>query len=397
MVKAVRKQKIKTKTKIKSKPKIKAKTKVKAKAKTKKKIIKKIIVKRKIKKVVTKKRKILKKEEQLTKLKKHSNNPIIKPSYYQWESKATFNPSAFEANGKVYILYRAVGDNDLSVLGYASSYDGLNIEDRPTYAVYQRKNEIENFGLSIDYISGGGGNGGCEDPRLTRIGDTIYMLYTAFDGWSSVRIALTSIKLDDFKKKKWNWEKPILLSPPGEIQKSWVLFPEKINGKFAILHSISPQILIDYIDDWNDFRNNKFIESISHEDRERNVLETGIRGVGPSPIKTKLGWLVLYHAIEKNDPGRYKLFALVLDYKNPKNVIYRSAYPILEPEKAYENEGLKWGVIYSCGAVVKDGTLFVYYGGSDQFVCVASIELDKLLDSLKREKKVTLKNNKILK
>ena len=72
-------------------------------------------------------------------------------------------------------------------------------------------------------------------------------MYTAFDGWGSVRIALTSIGLTDFLKKDWQWKKPTLISPPGEIHKNWVLFPEKINGKFAILHSISPDILIDIL------------------------------------------------------------------------------------------------------------------------------------------------------
>jgi hypothetical protein len=49
------------------------------------------------------------------------------------------------------------------------------------------------------------------------------MLYTAFDGWSSVRIALTSISLEDFRKHRWDkWEHPVLISPPGEINKNWV-------------------------------------------------------------------------------------------------------------------------------------------------------------------------------
>src|SRR3989338_7669477 len=65
-------------------------------------------------------------------LKRSAYNPIIEPRLYPWESKATFNPSAFEANGKVNLVYRAIGDDDSSVLGYAGSYDGYTIIERPT-------------------------------------------------------------------------------------------------------------------------------------------------------------------------------------------------------------------------------------------------------------------------
>ena len=352
----------------------------------------KVKIKSKPKKVVLKKR--ISKNLPV-KLERNINNPIIKPSFYPWESKATFNPSAFESNGKIHIVYRAIGEDDSSVIGYASSYDGLNIEERPTHSIYQRFHQVVKIGEPIDYISGGGWGGGCEDPRLTLLEDTVYMLYTAFDGWGSVRIAMTSIKLEDFKKKKWNWEKPVTISPPGEINKNWVLFPEKINGKFAILHSISPEVMIEFVDNLNYFNGKNFIYSINQSDTRWQLREKGIRGVGPSPIKTKLGWLVLYHAIEDNDPNRYKLFAMILDKNDPTKILYRSKKPILEPDAYYENEGYKSGVIYSCGAVIKDGTFFVYYGGADMVTCVASIELDELLESLKKDKFVKLRNNKL--
>ncbi len=335
------------------------------------------------------KKKVKTKKKASVRLAKSPNNPIISPSYYSWETRATFNPAAIESNGKIHLLYRAIGEDDSSVLGYASSYDGLHIEDRPTYSVYKRyRNYIEKGNRSIDYISGGGWSGGCEDPRLSLIDDTLYMLYTAFDGWGSVRIALTSIKFKDFKKKKWNWEKPVLISSPGEMNKNWVLFPEKINGKYSILHGISDGILIDYFDDLKELDGSKFIRSISHEDREEAIRKTGIRSVGPTPIKTKLGWLILYHISED---GKYKIKAMILNEKNPTEVLYRSESPILEPEEDYENNGIAWGVIYSCGAVVKNGELFVYYGGSDKFVCVASIMLEELLNDLRQDKPAKLK------
>ena len=68
-------------------------------------------------------------------------------------------------------------------------------------------------------------------PTSVTIGETIYMTYTAFDGCHPPGIALTSIKVSDFLNKKWDWKKPILISPAQEMHKNWVIFPEKINGK----------------------------------------------------------------------------------------------------------------------------------------------------------------------
>ena len=328
-------------------------------------------------------------------LKRAVHNPIIEPRIYPWESKATFNPAAFEANGKVHLVYRAIGENDSSVLGYAASDDGYNITERPPYFIYRRPNNFSkaDFTVSpIDYISGGGWNGGCEDPRLTLLGDTVYMLYTAFDGWGSLRIALTSIKLKDLEDKKWNWKNPVLISPLGEIHKNWVLFPEKINGKFAILHSFYPNVLIDYFDSLDELDGKKFIKSNNTRPIDPNrTWDSWFRGVGPSPIKTDIGWLILYHAMDHKNPDRYRMGAIILDLKNPTKILYRSQYPILEPEEYYENYGYKWGVVYSCGAIVKDGILFVYYGGADKVIGVATIKLADLLDDLKKHKIVKLK------
>jgi predicted GH43/DUF377 family glycosyl hydrolase len=118
-----------------------------------------------------------------------------------------------------------------------------------------------------------------------------------------------------------------------------------------------------------------------------------VRGVGPTPIKTELGWLVLYHSMDRNDPNRYKLGAMILDEKDPTKILYKSKGPILEPEEDYENNGIAHGVVYSCGAVIKDDELFVYYGGADKFVCVASINLEELINDLKQNKEIKLKKN----
>ncbi len=348
-------------------------------------------------------KKITKSKKDGIRLKRAVHNPIIEPRLYSWESKATFNPAAFLSGDTIHLIYRAIGNNDSSVLGYASSNNGHSIIERYPYPVYSRSGHFNKPNLSvlpIDYISGGGWNGGCEDPRLTLLDDTLYMLYTAFDGWGSLRIALTSIKLNDFEQKKWNWKKSVLISPPNEINKNWVIFPEKINGKFAILHSFYPNILIDYFDSLDELDGKKFIKSNNTRPVDSTrTWDSWFRGVGPSPIKTDIGWLILYHAMDYTNPDRYRMGAIILDFKDPTKVLYRSQNPILEPEEYYENNGYKWGVVYSCGAVVKNGILFVYYGGADKVIGVASIKLTDLLNDLKKEKTVKLKKQfaKILK
>jgi predicted GH43/DUF377 family glycosyl hydrolase len=343
------------------------------------------------KKKIVKKKTILKKDQVKPRLTKSLQNPIMSPRSYSWESKATFNPTAFKGEDKIHIIYRAVGEDDSSVLGYAYTYDGLNIDGRPSYHIYKRYFNYNENVPKIDYISGGGWSGGCEDPRIVLIDDTIYMIFTAFDGWGSVRLALTSISYTDFIKKKWNWKKAVMISPPGEINKNWVLFPERINGKYAILHSFYPEILINYFDSLDELDGKNFIKSNNTRPVDLNrTWDSWFRGVGPSPIKTKDGWLILYHAMDHKKPDRYRMGAILLDLKDPTKILYRSNTPILEPEEDYENNGHKWGVVYSCGAIVQKGELIVYYGGADKFVCVASMNLKELINDLKQNKQFKL-------
>jgi predicted GH43/DUF377 family glycosyl hydrolase len=240
-----------------------------------------------------------------------------------------------------------------------------------------------------NYASGGGGMGGCEDPRLTKIGERIYMTYVAYDGQSHPRVALTSISTKDFRSKKWNWKKPVLISPPDTVDKNACILPEKINGKFVIFHRVFPNILIDFVDDLNFDGKTRWLEGkfkiptrTSSSDWDNLKV-----GCGPPPIKTKDGWLMIYQAVSSSDESRYKMGAMLLDLKDPTKVLARTRSAILEPTAAYEKEGWKAGVIYPCGAVVIKERLFVYYGGADKFVCVASVKLKHLLNELKTNHK----------
>lgn len=128
-------------------------------------------------------------------------NPILGPhAHNSWEAFCTFNPAAIYAGDKVHLLYRAQGFDYVSQIGYASSSDGLSIDERHHKPAYRPTQPFEGFNLPVGdpdspFVSGGG-CGGCEDPRATLIDDRIYMTYVAYNGWDHPRIALTSIVVD---------------------------------------------------------------------------------------------------------------------------------------------------------------------------------------------------------
>lgn len=337
-------------------------------------------------------------------LEKVHQNPILEPrSEYAWEAFASFNPAAIVLDGKVHLLYRAQGYNGQSVLGYAGSSDGIRIEERSTEPVFiptQPKSTSD----TLYPLPSGGGTGGCEDPRIVEINGILYLIYVAFDGSQPPGVALTSISRENFLKKRWRWSAPRLISKPGQIQKNWVLFPEKINGKYAVLHGLTPQIKIEYLDTLNDLGKKRFIESLSSHggrgyiDAERLAAwDNIVRGAGAPPLLTKYGWLVFYHGMDMRDPGKYKVGVMLLDKKHPEKILRRALEPVLEPDTTYENSGHKSGVVYVCGAVIKDKTIFVYYGASDRSCAVATAPLDTFLKDLLKEKPPTLQKMHIRK
>lgn len=348
---------------------------------TRKSITAKITVKSKLKKG-------RKKTKKIVILDRPKINPIISPrEENSWEAWQTFNPGVILLDNKIYFLYRAIGSDGISRLGYAVSDNGFTINERLDYPVYQH--QLRHYSFNIYSYLSGGGWGGCEDPRLTLIGDIIYMLYVALDQ-GLPQLVLTSIKKEDFLKRDWKWNKPKNISPPGVIIKSGCLFPEKIKGKYVILYRIFPDIWFDFVDDL-DFKNGKYLNGKPYIKIQKNSWDSRKIGSGAPPIKTEYGWLLIYYGVDERDASKYKMGAMILDLDDPTKVIYRSRQPILEPDEWYENEGHKAGIIYPCGAVVKDENLLIYYGGADSYVCVAYANLEEFLQALAKEIKPILK------
>ncbi len=330
--------------------------------------------------------KMLKKEKpvMLTRAKK---NPIITPiKENSWESKATFNPAAIYLNnpstrlpsallgtseaGKVHILYRAMSEDNTSVLGYAVSKNGTKIDYRSFKPAYVPR---ESFEEKLQP----GGNSGCEDPRLTKIGNKIYMFYTAFDGKNPPRVALTWIKEEDFLAQKWNWTKPILISPPGIDDKDACIFPEKFNGKYLIIHRIGDDIDFAFSSTL-DFTDKTWLDEHRWIAPRAGMWDNKKVGIASPPIKTKKGWILFYHGVSKKD-SIYRVGALLLDLNDPTKIIARTDEPLLEPETKYEKEGQIPNVVFPCGAVIIKNKIFVYYGGGDSVTGVATINVNKLL------------------
>jgi predicted GH43/DUF377 family glycosyl hydrolase len=328
--------------------------------------------------------------KKISTLVKSFKNPILRPGTSPWTAEAVMNPAAAVIAGRTHLVYRAIGVDGVSRLGYANSSDGIVFEKILPYPVYVAQKPRNLAGHARRYspvmYPSGGSWGGCEDPRMVLIEGRVYVTFTMFDGWDFIRVAAISIAEEDFLAGQfWKWDGPHILSKPREVHKNWVLFPEKIHGKYAILHSISPNIEIAYRDSIEDIGTDEpFIESWvgSRENiPPRDTWDTYVRGAGAPPLRTAHGWLLFYHAIDRRDPGRYKLGAMILDFSDPTKVLYRSTAPVLAPDETYENRG-KPGVVYVCGSVVRDGTLFVYYGGADKVVCVATTSFTEFVDAL---------------
>lgn len=315
-------------------------------------------------------------------------NPILEHGPYQWEAESVLNPAVVEAGGKTHMFYRAVGSDGVSRLGYASSDDGVTFDERLPYPVFA-SNDPRGEGAQYRYdpilYPSGGSWGGCEDPRAVVIDGRLYVTFNMFDGWDYIRVAITSLSVDDLIAKRWNWTKPAFLSPKGEIHKNWVMFPEKIKGQFAFLHNLHAddpeQVRVEYIDHPAQLAQAKFYSPDPAPLPDRPMgWHKRMRSAGPPPLKTALGWLLFYHATD-GESHRYKMGAMLLDLLDPTHVIARSPEPVLVPDASYENEG-KPGIVYGCGATIKGDTVRVYYGGGDRVVCAASASLSSFLDTL---------------
>ncbi len=300
---------------------------------------------------------------------RHKKNPILSPREgLAWEAGGVCNPAAIDIDGTVHFLYRAATVDNVSTLGYANSKDGFFINERSDNPVYSPRADFESHG--------------CEDPRLTRIGNTIYMMYTGFNGYVP-RIVATSISVKDFLAKAWDkWSAPAVLSPDSIPDKDATVLPEKFSQGYLIIHRAGNGICGDYFPTL-DFATEQITKCIDITDPRNGMWDTVRIGLSCPLIKTKKGWLMLYHGISWS--GVYRVGALLLDLKDPTIVLSRTAAPFFEPDAEYESQGVVSNVVFPCGVVERKGLLYIYYGAADKYIGAATIPLKTVLSYLENK------------
>jgi predicted GH43/DUF377 family glycosyl hydrolase len=310
-------------------------------------------------------------------LERHPLNPLITPRPgLGWEEKGTLNPGGVFESGVFHIFYRAFSSQNKSSIGYCAISSDLRMIERPDHPIMAPEYEWEEHG--------------CEDPRVTKIGDTYYMTYTAYSR-RGPRIALASSSdLKTFKK--------IGVIGPDLDDKDAVLFPEVIDGKIVLLHRIEPAMQLAYFD------HSKFEKMSDPQVRSEYWTEYSLQhlsnpnayalmkptewweekklGAGPPPIKTPKGWLIIYHGVDNSLV--YRAGAALADLKNPSSIIAKSKNPILEPKEFYEMSGFVRRVVFPEAAMIQDGVLYVFYGGGDSVSCLATAPLNEVINSLQK-------------
>jgi len=300
------------------------------------------------------------------KLARSKKNPILGPTEREWENKLVFNPGVIQLGGKTHLVYRAHGEDGISRLGYARLKNIDEVEERLASPVFSPEEWFEPDGV--------------EDPRLVAIGDRVYMIYAAKDK-DMARVAESHISVSDFLEHKWTWSRHRLVLPimVSIHNRNATYFPRRLEGKLALLHrpvTMAQNIWLSYSYDnihWYDHKEILMPRPFRWDDAKVGVA-------GP-PIELEGRWLLLYHGVEAKT-WTYRLGYALLDKDHPEIVEARCNQPILEPAEDYElssgssnvafsgSSGTP-NVVFSCGAVVVDNKLVLYYGAADKAIGVA--------------------------
>ena len=312
---------------------------------------------------------------------RHKGNPILLPNESNWwESKAVFNCATLYDNTRIHMLYRAIGEYEryISRIGYASSTDGYCFDKRDEITL-EPKEEYERYGI--------------EDPRLVEVDHQTYVSYVVLSNYVNQKpVASTALATTtDFN----DYIRLGIVTSRGSDNKDVVLFSENINQrlsneneteaspKYLFLHRPSSWVGSVYgvdrpsiwIGEGSSLTNFEKHTLLIKPDQQWEMLKVG---AGPPPIKTKHGWLLIYHGVNENHV--YRAGAALLDLNDPSKVLGRTKRPILEPKEPYEKFGDVNNVVFPTGACIMDGKLLVYYGAADKVCCLATAELENLID-----------------
>ncbi len=206
---------------------------------------------------------------------------------------------------------------------------------------------------------------GVEDPRITPLDGLFYMTYTAYGANSYFPMIARSENLI-------TWEDVTPLERAEN--KDHVLFPEKIDGRYAILHRRSKHIWIGFSEDlihWTDHQ-------IIMAPRPNNGWDSVSIGSNGVPIKTSQGWLLFYHGY--GSPVVYRHSVALLDLHDPTRVLHRPTGILMEPSESWEIKGDVANALFSCANIVVGDQVYCYYAGADRLIGLATIPLAAALE-----------------
>lgn len=174
------------------------------------------------------------------------------------------------------------------------------------------------------------------------------------------------------------------------FNRNGVLFPRKINGKYAMLsrpsdngHTPFGDIWLSYSPDMKFWGEHRCV--MQPTPFEESAWQCTKVGAGPIPIETPEGWLLFYHGVITTCSGyRYSMGAALLDLDNPSKVIYRTRFYLLAPAELYETTGDVPNVVFPCAALTEDDRVTVYYGAADTRVCMAFGHISEIIDYMKK-------------
>jgi predicted GH43/DUF377 family glycosyl hydrolase len=343
--------------------------------------------------------------------KRNSHNPVlrpadIKPSMKGMKIECLLNPGVFRFENKTWLLLRVaerpeqnkdevsfpvLNDESIEILRFRKDDPNLNASD-PRVINYKGKDYLttlshlrlvcsddgihfhEPDGYAPIFGKGVQESFGIEDCRVATMPDGYHLSYT--------KVAPEGVGVGYIFTRNWKeFERRGMIFSPHN--KDCAIFEEKINGYYYALHRpSSPELGGNYIwiarsPDLLHWGNHKCIATT-----RENYWDSARVGAGAAPIKTPEGWLEIYHGATHDH--RYCLGALLLDPDDPSKVIARSNQPIMEPTAEYEKTGFFGNVVFTNGQIVSGDTLTIYYGASDEVICMAEFSLSEILSSLKK-------------
>jgi len=287
-----------------------------------------------------------------------SRSPVLSPQGEGWESAGTFNPAVIRHNGKFVMLYRAQDKAGTSRLGYADSSDGLHFERR-TDPVLSPEAKYEN-------------DGGVEDPRLAKFGDTYYLTYTGYNKKDAQLCLATSKDM-----VHWQRQGVILAAYKGHWNVRWTksgaIVPQKIHGRYWMY-------FLGTSADNNDQTGLASSTDLLHwtDASAAPVLpnrpgqfDSRVAEPGPSPIITKDGIVLVYNGAD--DKLVYRTGIAVFDREDPSRLLWRSEQPAFVPELEWEKVGQVPNVVFVEGMTKIGNRYLFYYGGADKYIGVAEV------------------------